>query len=264
MPGARNRCPQTRVGLLPDPEGKGTDSSCSMWTPSSPHSTSWSTTSATPIRRKSEPGPQASLSESEVITLAIFARWSRFREREGLLPLRPDQPARCLPYPARSLAVQPPGALLYGAHRGFRLAPGEDAREPNVLTKPWTARRCPSGTQSVEGMDGWPDDADIGWSNSMGWYEGFRLLTAVDPYRGDHRLLLRAASTADQQVAETFFALRAYPNPRLISVGRLPRDPTCPDKGFEGAENHLRWLESYGAQSSIRPNATPRSPGPSA
>ncbi len=29
-------------------------------------------------RPKRQPGPQASLSESEVITLAIFARWSRF------------------------------------------------------------------------------------------------------------------------------------------------------------------------------------------
>src|SRR5215210_424150 len=41
----RGRCPRTRVGLLTDPEGKGTDSSWSTWTPSSPHSTSWRTTS---------------------------------------------------------------------------------------------------------------------------------------------------------------------------------------------------------------------------
>jgi hypothetical protein len=26
--------------------------------------------------------------------------------------------------------------------------------------------------------------ADIGWSNSLGWYEGFRLLVAVDPTEG--------------------------------------------------------------------------------
>ena len=64
--------------MLPDPERKGTDSSCSAWTPSSPHSTLWSTTSATPIAPKTNPGPEASLSESEVITLAIFARWNRF------------------------------------------------------------------------------------------------------------------------------------------------------------------------------------------
>src|SRR5215216_1022663 len=43
------RCPHPRVGLLPDPQGKGTELLCSMWTPSSPHCTLWSTTSATPI-----------------------------------------------------------------------------------------------------------------------------------------------------------------------------------------------------------------------
>src|SRR5215207_7537968 len=47
----RGRCPRSRVGLLPHPEGKGTDPSCSTWTPSSPHFTLWSTTSATPIRQ---------------------------------------------------------------------------------------------------------------------------------------------------------------------------------------------------------------------
>src|ERR687897_2167642 len=33
------RCPRFRVGLLPDPEGKGTGLSWSTWTPSSPHFT---------------------------------------------------------------------------------------------------------------------------------------------------------------------------------------------------------------------------------
>jgi predicted ATPase len=47
------RCPRIRVGLpIPIPEGKGTDSSWSMWTPSSPYSTSWSTTSASPVRKR--------------------------------------------------------------------------------------------------------------------------------------------------------------------------------------------------------------------
>src|SRR5215204_991227 len=48
----RGRCPFARVGLLTDPQGKGTDSSWSMWTPSSPYSTLSQTTSATPIRQK--------------------------------------------------------------------------------------------------------------------------------------------------------------------------------------------------------------------
>jgi hypothetical protein len=61
--------------------------------------------------------------------------------------------------------------------------------------------------------------ADIGWSNSLGWYEGFSLLTAVDPIGVITGFCFGAASTADQPLAETFFNVRANPNPRLISVG---------------------------------------------
>jgi hypothetical protein len=107
--------------------------------------------------------------------------------------------------------------------------------------------------------------ADIGWSNSLGWYEGFSLLSATDPTGVITGFCLAAASTADQQLAETYFPIRARPNRRLISEGSAPSGPYIADKGFEGAENHLRWLENYGHTSSIRPNATPASEaGPNA
>jgi hypothetical protein len=89
--------------------------------------------------------------------------------------------------------------------------------------------------------------ADIGWSNSLGWYEGFCLLTATDPTGVITGFCFGAASTADQQLAETFFAVRAQPNPKLISVGLICSGPYVADKGFEGVENHRRWQESYGA-----------------
>lgn len=47
---------------------------------------------------------------------------------------------------------------------------------------------------------------------------------------------------------ETFFALRAYPNPRVPCVGSLSLAPYVAEKGFEGEENHRRWLEEYGAE----------------
>jgi hypothetical protein len=91
--------------------------------------------------------------------------------------------------------------------------------------------------------------ADIGWSNSLGWYEGFCLLTATEIPRGSSQAFcFGAASTADQQLAETFFAVRAQPNPSLASVGSICWGPYIADKGFEDAENHRRWQESYGAQ----------------
>ena len=86
---------------------------------------------------------------------------------------------------------------------------------------------------------------DIGWSNSLGWYEGFRLLVAVDPTGVITGFGFCAASIADQRLAETFFAVRHRPNPRYGERGiGVASGPYVADKGFEGEENHRRWLES--------------------
>jgi hypothetical protein len=65
-------------------------------------------------------------------------------------------------------------------------------------------------TPSAEETDGWPDRPTsagvIAWDGVRGL---FTLLAAVDPtgvITG-----FGCASTADQQMAETFFALRAHP-----------------------------------------------------
>ena len=74
------------------------------------------------------------------------------------------------------------------------------------------------------------------------------MLLAVDPTGLITGFGFGAGATADQQLAETFFAVRGHPNPRLSSVGSMYSGPYITDKGFEGAENHRRWLESYAAQ----------------
>jgi hypothetical protein len=74
------------------------------------------------------------------------------------------------------------------------------------------------------------------------------LLTAVDPTGVITGFCFGAASTADQPLAETFFNLRANPNPRLISVGSAFWGAFVGYIGSpEGAENHRRWLDHYGA-----------------
>ena len=90
--------------------------------------------------------------------------------------------------------------------------------------------------------------ADIGWSNRLGWYEGFRLLVAVSPEGVITGFGFASASTADQPMAETFLAARSRPHSRLSSVGRAASGYYVVDKGFEGAENHRRWHEYYGAR----------------
>ena len=90
--------------------------------------------------------------------------------------------------------------------------------------------------------------ADIGWSNSLGWYEGFRLRLAVAPTGVITGFGFASASTKDQPLAETFFALRARPDPRLGSAGSAATGLYVVDKGFEGEDNHRRWLDRYGAR----------------
>jgi hypothetical protein len=74
------------------------------------------------------------------------------------------------------------------------------------------------------------------------------LLVAVNPAGVITGLGFACASTKDQPLAETFFALRREPNPRVPSVGSAATGPYVTDKGLEGEENHRRWSRCYGAR----------------
>jgi hypothetical protein len=141
------------------------------------------------------------------------------------------------------------------------------------LAEVMEAHRCPYQALDSSAMpvrdakrrgEGWlAGRADIGWSNSLGWYEGFRLLVAVDPTGVVTGFGFCAASIADQPLAETFFAVRDRPNPGLSSVGSAFTSGTyVADKGFEGEENHRRWLDRYGARVIHPPKRNSREPWP--
>jgi hypothetical protein len=197
---------------------------------------------------KKRPGPDASLCQSEVITLAIFARWSRFAsERDfyryaddhlrGAFPTLPSRPqfnrlVRLYTQTIEQIAVKL-GKMLEDRSHAYQ------ALDSSAMPVRDAKRRG----------HGWlAGEADIGWSNSIGWYEGFSILAAIEPSGVITGFCFSSASTADQPLAETFFALRANPNPRLISVGAAFSGIYVADKGFEGTENHRRWLECYGAE----------------
>ncbi len=197
---------------------------------------------------KKRPGSEASLSGSEVLTLAIFARWSRFASERDFYRYADTKLRDAFPtLPNRSQfnrLVRSHANLIetFALHLATLLEVGKCPYQA-LDSSAMPVRDCKRRGH------GWlVGRADIGWSNSLGWYEGFCLLTAVDPSGVITGFCFGAASTADQQLAETFFAVRAQPNPRLISVGSLSSAPYIADKGFEGAENHRRWQQSYGAQ----------------
>jgi len=107
-----------------------------------------------------------------------------------------------------------------------------------------------------------PGLADIGWSNRLGWYEGFHLLLAVNPVGVITGLGFGPASTKDQPLADTFFALRRHPHPGLASVGAPARGPYVVDKGFEGQANQRAWWRGYGAQVICPPKRNSKTPWP--
>ena len=72
--------------------------------------------------------------------------------------------------------------------------------------------------------------ADIGWSDRLGWYEGFRLIIAVSPKGVVTGFGFSSASLADQPMVETFFIARHHPDSRLSSVARSPRDAPWPTR----------------------------------
>ncbi len=75
------------------------------------------------------------------------------------------------------------------------------------------------------------------------------MLVSVNPQGVITGFGFAPASTKDQPLAETFFALRSSEaHARLGSVGSAALGPYVADKGFEGEENHQRWLESYGVR----------------
>jgi hypothetical protein len=214
-------------------------------------------------RNERHPGPDASLSDSEVVTLAIFARWSRFSSERDFY--RYASSSLCDAFPALPDRSQ--------FNRLVRHNLGLIEEVALHLAEVMETQRCSYQALDSSAMpvrdakrrgEGWlAGRADIGWSNSLGWYEGFRLLVAVDPTGVVTGFGFCAASVADQPLAETFFAVRDRPNPGLSSVvSAFTSGPYVADKGFEGEENHRRWLECYGARVIHPPKRNSREPWP--
>ena len=216
----------------------------------------------TSLSPETPPGPEAALSRSEVVTLAIFGQWQGFGSERGfyryaqchLRAAFPQLPTReqlnrqvrqhhatlvaCFLYLGRLLAAQ---RCLYEALDSSGI-PTRDAKRRGA---------------------GWlPGLAYIGWSNRLGWYEGFHLLLAVNPVGVITGFGFGPASTKDQPLADPFLALRCQPHPELPSVGPPALGPYIVDKGFAGGANHAVWWQTYGAQIICTPKRNSKAPWP--
>ncbi|HEY7490036.1 MAG TPA: IS982 family transposase [Candidatus Tectomicrobia bacterium] len=173
----------------------------------------------TSLPLETHPGPDAALTRSEVVTLAIVGQWQGFGRERGFYR-----------YVQRHLHAAFP-TLPTRAQFNRQMRQQYEALAVCFLhlVQVLAAQRCPYEALDSSGIPtrdakrrgaGWlPGLADIGWSNRLGWYERFHLLLAVNPVGMITGFGFGPASTKDQPLAETFFALRCYPYPGLASVG---------------------------------------------
>jgi hypothetical protein len=208
------------------------------------------------------PGPRPALTRSEVVTLAVFSQWACFQSERGfyswaarhLRSAFPSMPARA--QLNRQIRHHWGALTAFSLHLSAELGEGSAAYQ--ALDS--TALVCRDAKRRGRG---WLcGQADIGWSNRLGWYEGLHLLLAVDPRGVITGYGLSPASVKDQRLAETFFAARHCRQAALESVGHQTLAPYVTDKGFEGASWHQHWFASYEARVICLPKRDVRPPWP--
>jgi len=194
-----------------------------------------------------QPGPAPALSRSEVLTLALFAQWQQFpserafaryaqRHLRAAFPTLPDRSQL-----NRQMRQQHDALAAFCLFLAERTGARSCAYE--VLDS--TAARMRNVKRRGQGW--FPGQANIGWSNRLGWYEGFHVLLAVTPEGVITGFGFAPASVNDRLLAETFFALRQRPDARLVSVGQPAHGWYIADSNFSGAKQIERWAAQYGA-----------------
>ena len=109
-----------------------------------------------------------------------------------------------------------------------------DEGSRDVLTKPWTVRRCPLGMPSAEAKDGWPGDADIGWSNSLGWYLGLPSALGHQTLRASSRVLASVPLPSRPVGGRDLLRHPASTDPWVASVGSAASGTIRGRQGLRG------------------------------
>ena len=218
------------------------------------------------------PGPAPCLSRSEVLTLALFARFRRFASERDFYRFAEHHLRGAFPrLPSRSWynrLVRKAQPLLE------RLAVVTAAQLDSGAVPFEVLDRAPAPTRNAKRRGrGWlPGQADLGISKRLGYYHGFGVLLSVRPEGAITGFGFGPASAKDQRLAEVFFAARAQvgrgeapcaTNSDLPAEGAVCLNSVGPpaervylaDKGFQGPKTHARWRRLYGAEVIAPPQA---------
>jgi hypothetical protein len=198
------------------------------------------TTVPLPPRRS---GPPPKLRPVEIITLGVFGQWSRFRSERNFYAFAEKH--------LRGLFPRLPHRTQFNRHLrrlgdvvtqvALALADQVPAARDEILdtTAVPTRNVQRRGTGHLAGF------TDIGDSPRLHWFEGLHLLLCEEPPGLITGFGCGSASANDRALAETLFAVRADPDPRLPEVGHPHGELYLADTGFAGTACQQGWAEVY-------------------
>ena len=169
------------------------------------------------------PGPKASLTKSEVITLVIFSQWARFRSEQDFYRYATSRRRPTFPTLPRRSQFNRLTQHHYETLAAFSRHLVDLLRGQRCIYEALDSSGVPTRSAKRRGAGWLAGQADIGWSNRLGWYAGFHLLLSVNPEGGVTGFSFAAASTKDQTLAEDFCAFRHTPIPGCPLWGNQPK-----------------------------------------
>ena len=191
------------------------------------------------------PGPAPRLSRSEVVTLALMGQWGCFLSERGFYRWAQTHLSWAFPHlPDRSQLNR----QIRDEHdtiNAFSLSVVEHLHARHSSYEIVDGSAAPTRDAKRRGRGWLPGLADIGWSNRLGWYEGFKMLLSISPLGVITGFGFGPASTNELLLADTFFAARSFPHPALPTVGPPAVGPYLSDKGLLGQAYHHSWKQAY-------------------
>jgi hypothetical protein len=213
-----------------------------------------------------KPGPDPSLCRSEVVCLALFSQFGKFTSQRDFYRYALRHLLAAFPKLPHRTQFNRLLRRHYKAIAAFALYLAQvlKTQQPhNYLYEALDTSAVPTRDAKRRGAGWLCEYTNIGYSGRIGWYEGFHLLTSVTPIGVVTGWGIGRASSKDQPLAESFFAARALPHrlklKYMCSVGEGATVPYVADTGFEGAPNHKRWKQLYGAELICPPHPYTRS-----
>jgi hypothetical protein len=196
---------------------------------------------------ESRPGRDASLSVSEVVTLAIVSQWDCYRNQRGFYRYASRNLRAAFPaLPDRSQFNR-----LMRQHRdvaaAFALHLVEIMQARQVAYEILDTTGVPVRNIKRRGYGWLVGMADIGKCTRLGWFNGFRLLISVTPQGVITGFCFGSGHAKEQPMTEQMLALRSEPRVVIPSVGRPALGPYVADQGFAGDNTHAKWRALYQA-----------------